>query len=158
MKPIRQLLLAGLAGFMTIGVMAQPQHPMKTDSERNGSAVDEKAHLVSLLKAQFEKPDAPLDVTPVVISGAYAVVGWEQAGHGGRALLSQKGQTWKILVCGGEGLREVGPLVQAGVPSGEAQVLAGRVKTAEAALSAPKRKTLDSFGAVIRMDQEPKGH
>lgn len=149
----RQLWLSVLVWSMAEVVMAQTPHPVHNNTERKEAGADERAQLVSLLKTQFEKPDSPLEVTPVVISGTYAVVGWEQAGHGGRALLSKKSQSWKILVCGGEALRQVNPLIQAGVPSAEAKVLAGLVINAEAALSAQKRKTLDSFGAVVRMDQ-----
>jgi hypothetical protein len=40
-----------------------------------------------VLKAQFDKPEAPLSVAPVSVEGNYAVAGWLQGARGGRALL-----------------------------------------------------------------------
>ena len=44
-------------------------------------------HITHLLKRQFDRPDAPLKVQPVVVLGDAAVAGWFQQDRGGRALL-----------------------------------------------------------------------
>ena len=57
--------------------------------------------------ATWDKPDARLQVGPVVVVSDRAIAGWTQGDRGGRALLGRdaRGQ-WQVTACGGDGLRE----------------------------------------------------
>lgn len=41
----------------------------------------------AMMRATFDRPDAPLTAEPIVVSGDYAVVDWTQSDQGGRALI-----------------------------------------------------------------------
>lgn len=53
----------------------------------------EQADIRKLLMATFDKPEARLQIEPIVVQGE----------RGGRALLPRHGKTWQITVCGGDG-------------------------------------------------------
>lgn len=57
-----------------------------------------------VMKAQFDKPEAPLTVVPVTVEGDYAIAGWIQHDRGGRALLKAEGGNWtfgcaRVMAC-----------------------------------------------------------
>ena len=109
----------------------------------------------SLLKAAFEKPDAPLSVEPIVVGTAYAVAGWRQQDRGGRALLRQHHGIWSVVVCSGDPLRHAAGLVEAGVSEDEARRLASDIATAEAALDPHARHLLSTFEGTVDMSAHP---
>jgi hypothetical protein len=52
---------------------------------------DNEHQIAMVLKKQFEKPDAPLRVEPIVVEGDYSVAGWSQGARGGHAFLQSIG-------------------------------------------------------------------
>jgi hypothetical protein len=111
------------------------------------------AHQITLLmKAQFDRPDAPLKVHPVVVDGNFAVAGWFQGPKGGRALLVKADGKWTISVCGGDGLRDAKVLAQTGMGEAAAQSLAAKVQTAEAKLSKSQLKQLALFQGELKIE------
>lgn len=114
--------------------------------------------IVHTLRQQFDRPDAPLAVAPVTVVDAYAVAGWQQAGHGGRALLQKLHGVWTITVCGGDGLRDAQVLQSTGMPADQAQRLAQAVAAAEAPLDAATRQRLASFTGLVPVAGPHGGH
>jgi periplasmic copper chaperone A len=118
---------------------------------------DDTHQITMLMKQQFERPDAPLGVAPIVLSDDYAVAGWLQAGRGGRALLQKVKGHWAIAVCGGVGLTQADVLQSTGMKSDAAARLSKAVQTAESTLGADKRKLFDSFEGMMKIDPS-EGH
>ena len=122
---------------------------------------DEQA-IASVLKKQFDKPDAPLNVSPITVEGDHALAGWTQGQQGGRALLKRHGTSWDVLVCGGDDLQRAALLTEAGVEAGAAQRLTRASAAAEARLPAAQRQMLSLFKQTIRVQSGqaygPAGH
>jgi hypothetical protein len=133
-------LLAALV--MTQAVANDKSHKPESDSQQ----------IARVMRAQFDKPDAPLKVHPVVVDGQFAVAGWMQANKGGRALLVKKKDKWTITVCGGDGLRDAKVLAQTGMGEVAAQSLASKVQAAEAKLSKTQLKQLALFQGELKID------
>jgi hypothetical protein len=87
-----------------------------------------------LMMATFDKPEAPLTVDPVTVSGSVAVAGWSQGDMGGRALLKKHGDDWVLTLCSGDALKEAKSLQQFGLSADEAEAMAKAVVEAEARL------------------------
>lgn len=113
------------------------------------------AAIRSILKAAFDKPDAPLSVEPVTVGATYAVAGWRQGARGGRALLRQDGGAWSVVLCSGDPLRHEAGLVEAGVPADEARSLAAGIASAEAMLDEDSRRLLSTFEGTVDMTAHP---
>ena len=118
------------------------------------SAHDMNEHqITSVMKKMFEKPNAPLAVTPVSVEGDFAVAGWIQGGRGGRALLQKDKDQWFIAVCGGSALTQADVLQSIGMKSDAAARLAAAVIASEGKLGADKRKLFDGFEGMVKVDQ-----
>jgi hypothetical protein len=114
-----------------------------------------------VMKAQFDKPEAPLTVVPVTIEGDYAIAGWIQKDRGGRALLKAEGGKWTIRVCAGDGLLRVSTLEMAGVSGPIAKRLAEKVAAAEKQLPVDQVKKFSLFEGVLKIEagsQHGNGH
>ena len=114
-----------------------------------------------VMKAQFDKPEAPLTVVPVTIEGDYAIAGWIQKDRGGRALLKAEGGKWTIRVCAGDGLLRVSTLEMAGVSGPIAKRLAEKVAAAEKRLPVDQVKKFSLFEGVLKIEagsQHGNGH
>lgn len=112
----------------------------------------EPAHAISQsMKQQFERPDAPLTVAPIVVLGEYAVAAWEQTGQGGRALLQKVDGQWHITLCAGAGLTQADVLESTGMKKEAATALAQAVRSAESGLDVAKRKRFDSFEGMVKV-------
>ena len=107
------------------------------------------------LKATFDKPDNPLSVEPVVVSGDYGIADWSQGKMGGRALLRRKGDTWVIALCSGDALRSAATLRKIGLPQKAADAPAGKLAEAEKHVDAPRLAQLASFEGTVPMDTGP---
>lgn len=145
-KRMRALLAAGLVALAAPG-WADP-------------AADQSA-VRQVLMSQFDKPEARLQVEPVVVSGDTALASWAQGERGGRALLRRHKGHWGIAVCGGDGLKEVALLKDAGVPASDAKALVAALQSAESRLTAQQRARFASFDGLVKMDAQgahPKGH
>jgi hypothetical protein len=121
------------------------------------SQTDEQA-VVEVMKATWDKLGQPLQVAPVIVSGNYSVASWLQGDKGGRALLMRRGTTWRVIACGGDGMRDAGVLRESGISENAAQDIATRLKTAEARFTEDQRRRFDSFGKTIPMDADHGQH
>ncbi|QNM95311.1 copper uptake system-associated protein [Chitinimonas koreensis] len=114
----------------------------------SGAAIagDPAQDIRDVIGRTYDKPDAKVDVAPVVVEQDYAVAGWLQGERGGRALLRQQQGQWQILLCAGDGLRSADGLVNAGVPAAVAQRLAARLGGAEKGIDASRLHLFSLFG------------
>lgn len=109
--------------------------------------------VVAVMKAQFDTPDAPLLVDPVVVEGDNALASWAQADKGGRALLARRDGQWQIVLCGGEDLRLPAFLTENGVTA--ADTLSAMFNAAEDGLGADKVALSSSFQGVVMISPAP---
>ena len=107
-----------------------------------------------VMKSMFDKPEAPLLVTPITVHGRYAVAGWIQGDHGGRAFLKKENNQWSIRLCGGEGLKQADALVMAGMRRNEALQLAAKIAVDEQRVSSEDLKKLSLFQGIIEVSNE----
>lgn len=103
--------------------------------------------ITAVMKAQFDTPENPLLVAPVVVEGDHALASWEQGGKGGRALLAKGHMGWEIVLCGGKDLQMPSFLGQHGVPAPEG--LSQMFNAAEEKLGADKVALSSSFEGVV---------
>lgn len=120
-------------------------HDMAATVDQTGMA-DPDA-IVAVMKAQFDTPENPLTVTPVVVEGDHALASWEQDGKGGRALLRKGGMGWEIVLCGGEDLRMPTFLGQHGVS--DADKLSALFNAQEDKLGSDKVALYSTFEGVV---------
>lgn len=139
MNARRTLCMAGLAAMLL---------PV----DRGLAAAPDDSAVRSVLRSQFDRPDAPLGVPVVATAGHHAVASWQQGERGGRALLRRSDGAWRIVACGGDALVQVNALREAGLSSADAQALRRDLLAGEARLSAADRARFASFGATARMD------
>ena len=114
----------------------------------------------STLKAMFEKPDNPLVVEPVAVSGDFGVADWTQGPMSGRALLARKGDRWAVALCAGDALRSSEKLRKIGVGAVSALEIANKLSEAEKAVAASRLAQLAGFQGVVAMEAgglDPKG-
>ena len=112
--------------------------------------------ITSMLKHTFDRPDAPLTVEPVVISGDWAVAGWAQDGRGGRGLMKKDAQGWFVLMCSGAAFRQADKLIAAGVPHHDAMAIAAGLDEQESGLGAAATALFDGFEGMV--DVGRSGH
>lgn len=143
--------LASLAACRQITAFALATALLAGCTPGRDAAVDEAA-VKQALAAQFDRPEAPLRVEPVVVEGDAAVAGWTQGERGGRALLRRHDTAWRIALCAGDGLQQATLLQEAGVAARDAAELVRRLGAAEAALPAAHRARFSTFDGVVRMD------
>ena len=103
--------------------------------------------ITAVMKAQFDTPENPLAVAPVVVEGDHALASWEQGGKGGRALLAKGHMGWEIVLCGGKDLQMPSFLGQHGVASPES--LSQMFNAEEEKLGADKVALSSSFEGVV---------
>jgi hypothetical protein len=115
------------------------------------AASADQAHITHLMKQQFDKPEAPLTVAPVVVKDDHAIASWAQGERGGRALLRRYRGQWEISVCAGDGLTDPQVLQTAGLTSPQAQSLAKALAHAEARLPAAQRAKFSTFDGLLRL-------
>jgi hypothetical protein len=109
--------------------------------------------ITSVMKKMFEKPNAPLTVTPISVEGEFAVASWIQGGRGGRAFLQKDKDQWFIAVCGGSGLTQADVLQSIGMNPDAAARLAAKVVASEGKLGADRHKLLDGFEGMVKVEQ-----
>lgn len=117
------------------------------------------AQIRDVMKATWDKPGQPLVVEPVVSIGDHGVASWVQGDRGGRALVQRRGPTWKVVACGGDGLKSANALKETGMPARTAERLAQLLASAEAKLPPQTVKKFSLFDGIVRMDtQHGDGH
>jgi len=153
---LQYLPIASLAASLLFIAAGPPTAHEKPTTHRTSAQAIEH-----VMKAQFDKPEAPLTVVPVTIEGDYAIAGWIQKDRGGRALLKAEGGKWTIRVCAGDGLLRVSTLEMAGVSGPIAKRLAEKVTAAEKRLPVDQVKKFSLFEGVLKIEagsQHGNGH
>ncbi|MEY4028656.1 MAG: hypothetical protein RLZZ329_2376 [Pseudomonadota bacterium] len=96
-----KLTISGLA-LAIIGLLSSAA-PLQAATDRShavATPAKEAQGIVQAMKRQFDKPQSPLKVAPVVVEGDWALAGWLQDARGGRALLQKRHGHWVIGDCG----------------------------------------------------------
>jgi hypothetical protein len=118
-----------------------------------GASAEDLRGIRKVMMSTWDKPEARLNVAPVVVVDGHALAGWTQAARGGRALLKRNAHgAWEVTVCAGDGLKEVHMLTMTGMPEATARTLAKDLASAEARLPAATRAKFASFEGVVTMD------
>ena len=112
----------------------------------------DQEQIKQMMKHQFDKPHAPLSVSPIAVVGDYALASWIQIDSGGRALLSRHHGKWSIVLCGGDGLTQIDVLEKTGMSKQLAQQLSKQILEAESKLSPKHRKMFSMFKGEIKVD------
>ena len=112
----------------------------------------DQEQIKQMMKHQFDKPHAPLSVSPIAVVGDYALASWIQIDSGGRALLSRHHGKWSIVLCGGDGLTQIDVLEKTGMSKQLAQQLSKQILEAESKLSPKHRKMFSMFNGEIKVD------
>lgn len=109
----------------------------------------EAERIRGIMRATFDRPEAPLLVEPIVVVGDHAVAGWRQGDLGGRAVLRRAHGEWEIFLCGGDALKSARELQRAGIPEADARAIARELATAEARLPPDAVAALGTLKVVI---------
>lgn len=115
----------------------------------------------TLMRGTFDRPDAQLSVSPIVIAGDHAIAGWTQGEMGGRALLRRKQQIWEIVLCAGDGIKSREALTKAGIGHQDAAALERDLAKAERELDPQYVAMFSRFEGMLMMDGSgvhPTGH
>lgn len=126
-----------------------------------GKSIADVAQLTAIessIKAQWEKPEQPVQVPVIVVSGNYAIADWIQQPKGGRALLKQQHGHWHTMMCGDANLKQPRHLVAAGVPEADADKLTLALVQAEASLALDEQTTINSFVGMVDLLKAPHHH
>ena len=119
----------------------------------SADTADDEVAIADVLHAMFDRPDATLDASPIVVSGEYAIADWTQGEMGGRALLQRRERGWRLILCAGDGLRTARGLADLGVPSVDASALARKLAAAERDTPQRRLAAMSRFDGVVRMDR-----
>lgn len=103
--------------------------------------------ITAIMKAQFDTPENPLTVEPVVVEGDHALASWFQGDKGGRALLERRHGQWVIVLCGGADLRMPEFLASRGVSA--ADRLSSLYNAQEDALGDDKVNLASTFEGIV---------
>lgn len=123
---------------------------MNMDMNTEGMA-DPQA-IEHIMKAQFDKPEAPLSVAPIVVQGDFAVGGWTQDKMGGYALLKKTDGKWAIHLCTGGAVKDAANLVKMSVPEADAKAIADGLGAELAKLEPAMVAQLDSFEGTVMIE------
>ncbi len=118
----------------------------------------EQARISAVLHGMFDRPEARLNVAPVVVSGDHAIADWAQGEMGGRALLRKRQQAWVVILCAGDGIKTRDALTKAGVPAADAGRLEQDLAAAEARLPPKDVAMFSRFEGLVMMDEPGKAH
>lgn len=110
------------------------------------------AAIETLMRATWDRPDAPLDVGPVAVSGDHAVADWTQDEMGGRALLTKHEGQWRVVLCAGDSIRTAEGLEGVGVPDNTARALATQLANQERQTTPTRLAAISRFEGIMRMD------
>jgi hypothetical protein len=153
------------AGEVTLDLPVKDLKAMEGEGGHQHGAADHGGHdhakmlggtdfeqITHIMKGQFDTPENPLSVEPVVVSGDHAIGSWAQDGRGGRALLRKKDGMWTIHLCTGDAVKQAANLVKMGMPEADAAVLEKALAEAESALGADKIALFDSFEGTMMIE------
>ena len=140
------LLCAIALWLVSLSAPAMAQHAAHGDEHQ----------IVALLRANFDRPEAPLAVAPVVVVGDHAIAGWTQDKRGGRALMRRVRGKWTIHLCSGDPLKHADMLASTGMAPQTAKILASRLADAEKGLPAATLALFASFEGVVHIGADGK--
>lgn len=153
---IRFIIAAAVAAGLGSAAVADDTAPVhgsgQAAHDHAAMPADDSGQITHIMKAQFDRPEAPLAVEPVAVSGHWAVAGWRQEGKGGRALLRKSDHGWLIHLCSGAALRDGMKLAEIGVPHADAMAIAAALGEAEPKLGADQVALLDSFEGTLMIE------
>ena len=135
----RLLLIASLIAGVGLSGCNQPP------------SADEMA-ITHLLTQSFDRPEAPLVVGPIAVSGNAALADWTQGVSGGRALLRRHDEGWRVELCAGDGIKRESTLLLAGLSPDQARTILAELDARERNEAAERLKRIGSFQGVVRID------
>lgn len=141
----RELITASLQAFSIAFVLLASARVLASEAGA-------EAEIEGLLHSMFDKPDAVLTVSPIVVGGGFAIADWTQGEMGGRALLRRKQASWVIVLCAGDGIRSREALRQAGVPQQAAISIERDLAAAESKADPQWVAMLSRFEGMVTMD------
>jgi uncharacterized protein YcnI len=145
-------------GLMILPAAEQHAHPAPAaDKKAVRKGHEDLNDITHVLKAEFDTPETPLTVAPVVVSGEWAIAGWSQDGRGGRALMKKDTDGWYVHMCGGEPFKHAKTLSQIGLSREAAISIAADLAKAEQKLGAETIALYDSFGEAIEIGKTGHG-
>lgn len=112
----------------------------------------DQEQIKQMMKHQFDKPHAPLSVSPIAVVGDHALASWIQIDSGGRALLVRHHGKWSIALCGGDGLTQVDVLEKTGMSKQVAAQLSKQLVEGESKLSPKHKKMFSMFKGEVKVD------
>lgn len=110
---------------------------------------EDKDQIRAVMLAHWQRPDAPLMVDPIIVSGENAIAGWAQGAKGGRALLRRQNDVWQVYVCGDDRLKTASALQQAGISANDAALMARDLAVAEASLPTNQIRRFSTFEGIM---------
>ena len=137
-----------LAAALTAAASASAQTHTMTDTDA----------IRHVIKSNWDKPAATVEVSPIVVVAEYAIAGWTQEANGGRALLRKKGGAWSIILCAGDQLRGAEALRRTGIADPAAKRLASELAQAESAVSRERIAMFSRFEGLVNMDGTDGNH
>ncbi|MDR5818763.1 copper uptake system-associated protein [Caballeronia sp. LZ033] len=108
---------------------------------------DDVQQIRALLSRNYDRPQQKLEVAPVAVEQHVAIADWIQGEMGGRALLRKKDGAWTIAACGGDSMKDMQQLRDAGIPASTARALIEKLEQSERALDPKRVRKFDLFGA-----------
>lgn len=100
----------------------------------------------TLVSSTYDQPGHKVETSPIVIANGYAIADWVQGEKGGRALLRNTKGKWEIMACGGDGLKDIKTLSDAGIAKETAKNLVAQLTRAEQSVSPDRIKRFGLFG------------
>jgi copper(I)-binding protein len=143
-----------IAGPLDEGEAASMSMPGMDMGTMHHQVEDPKQAIPATLKTMFERPDKPLIVGPVVVQNDWGIAGWQQDGHGGRALLKNSEHGWRLHLCSGDGITKAADLQKIGLSATDAAALSARLKDAESSLSPQIVSLFASFEGTVLMGDD----
>jgi hypothetical protein len=110
--------------------------------------------IAQLLQHTWGHAEAALVLGPITIGAEHAVVGWTQGERGGRALLAQNAQGWRVLLCGGDALLDTATLRDAGVAAAQVKPLVAAAREAEQAIAPARVQQFARFQGLMAADEQ----
>lgn len=111
----------------------------------------QKHQVAQAIKAQWDKPDRPVEVLVVVVEDDFAIADWLQEARGGRAVLRNMNGSWQTLACGDAQIKHVQKLTQFGMRLPQAQAIVQQLQLEERNISQEKLRRIDQFSGVVDM-------
>lgn len=115
---------------------------------------DPQVAIRDMLKSMFETPDNPLAIDPITVQDEWAVASWQQNGYGGRVLLKQWPQGWRVQILGGDSFKSTGGFERAGLSPLKAEQISRRLREAEAKFDGKTLELFGSFEGTVMMSEE----